>query len=209
MIKNPTAGVILAAGESKRFGQPKQLVKLKGKYLIEWVIDAALNSLLEHLILVLGYEYQKILQALEAKAKQPRLQVVVNNKFRLGQSRSLRTGLLKVGDAFPSVMFLLGDQPMLDAKTIDYMLTQFWQSGKNICVPLLKGKRGNPTIFSRLFYDQLLEIQGDIGARKIIQRNPDQVLYVAISDPMCFFDVDSQRDLKNLEALFTENAEPT
>jgi molybdenum cofactor cytidylyltransferase len=196
-----TAGIILAGGSSTRFGRPKQLLKLKGKYLLEYVLTAALESELNHVVLVLGHDHQNILQALGACTLHERLQVVINHRYLEGQSRSLQAGLLKIRQTFPSVMFLLGDQPLLDSNTIDHMLDRFRYSGKDICVPVCKGKRGNPTIFNRVLYDQLLAIEGDIGARNIIRANPERVLYLEMNDPLCFFDIDSQKDLTNLQLL--------
>ncbi len=199
--QNQTAGIILASGSSTRFGRPKQLLKLKGTYLLEYVLNAALESQLNHVVLVLGHEYQRILQALGARTTHERLQVVINHRHNEGQSRSLQAGLLKIRQAFPAVMFLLGDQPLLNSNTIDHMLERFRYSGKDICVPVYKGKRGNPTIFKQVLYDQLLAIEGDIGARNIIRANPKRVLDIEIDDPLCFFDIDSQKDLENLRLL--------
>ena len=196
-----TAGIILAGGSSIRFGRPKQLLELKGKYLIEYVLNAALGSRLNHVVLVLGHDHQNILQALEARTTHERLQVVINHHYLEGQSRSLQAGLLKIRQAFPSVMFLLGDQPLLDSNTIDHMLAGFRHSAKDICVPVCKGKRGNPTIFNRILYNQLMTIEGDIGARDIIRANSDRVLYIELDDPLCFFDIDSQKDFENLQSL--------
>lgn len=200
--KKPTAGIILAAGESIRFGKPKQLLKIKNRYLIEWVLDAALGSRLKKIILVLGYEHQKILQALGIKARHPILQVVVNHQYKQGQSASVQTGVLKTRDIFPSLMFLLGDQPLLESETIDYLLEQFWSSDKDICVPVHHGKRGNPTIFSHKFYGQLQEIQGDMGGREIIERHPDRVLEVEVDNPDCFFDIDTQKDYEKIKNIY-------
>ncbi len=199
--QNQTAGIILASGSSTRFGRPKQLLKLKGTYLLEYVLNAALESKLNHVVLVLGHKHQRILQALGARTTHERLQVVINHRYFEGQSRSLQAGLLKIRQAFPAAMFLLGDQPLLNSKTIDHMLDRFRYSGKDICVPVYKGKRGNPTIFKQVLYDQLLAIEGDIGARNIIRANPKRVLDIEIDDPLCFFDIDSQKDLENLRLL--------
>ena len=196
-----TAGIILAGGSSTRLGRPKQLLKLKGKYLLEYVLNAALESELNHVVLILGHDHQNILRTLGTCTIHERLQVVINHRYLEGQSRSLQTGLLKIRQTFPSVMFLLGDQPLLDSNTIDHMLDRFRYSGKDICVPVCKGKRGNPTIFNRVLYDQLLAIEGDIGARNIIRANPERVLYLEMNDPLCFFDIDSQKDLTNLQLL--------
>jgi molybdenum cofactor cytidylyltransferase len=199
--KKQTAGVILAAGMSLRFGRPKQLLELGSKYLLEWVLDAALASRLAKVALVLGHEHQKILQILGAKTSLPRLQILINRRYQEGQSRSLQAGLSSVQKAFDSVMFLLGDQPRLQSATIDHLLTSFWDSDKNICVPVYRGKRANPTIFSRALYGKLMTIEGDIGARNIILENPDQVLSVEINDPLDIVDIDSQEDLACLQNL--------
>jgi molybdenum cofactor cytidylyltransferase len=203
MVKKSTAGIILAAGVSARFGRPKQLLKLKDKYLIEWVLDAALASRLPNVVLVLGHEHQKILKALGPGTNHPRLQIVINHRYLEGQSRSLQAGLIKVRQAFSSVMFLLSDQPMLTSQTINRMLSRFWNSEEDICVPVFKGKRGNPTIFKRTMYDQLLALQGDIGARDIILANPARVLTIEVDEPLCFFDIDSEKDFNYLQDLLT------
>lgn len=203
MDKKPTAGIILAAGISSRLGRPKQLLKLAGKYLLEWVIEAAVQSELDALILVLGHEHQKIREALEHKIRQADLKVALCHQYRQGMSYSLETGLLMVRHHYPSVMFLLGDQPLVKAGNINQMLTQFRRSDKEICVPVCQGQRGNPTIFYRSFYDRLLEITGDVGARNIIQANQQKVLRVELEDPLCFFDVDTEKDFMDLEAALS------
>ena len=199
--KSQTAGIILAAGASVRFGQPKQLIELRGKYLVEWVLDAALKSRLDLVVLVLGHEYQSILQALGTKVRRPRLEVVINHKYHEGQSSSLKAGLVSVRKTFSSIMYLLADQPMINSKTINLLLDQFHESEKEICVPVFEGQRGNPTIFKGPIYEEIMMIDGDIGARDIIGKEADRVLYAKIKDPLCFFDIDSQEDLKKLRRL--------
>lgn len=199
--KKPTAGIILAAGESARFGQTKQLLKLKNKCLIEWVLEAALGSRLERIILVLGHDHQKIVKALGNRIRHPRLRWVINRAYRQGQSSSLQVGILELRKQPPSLMFLLGDQPMIDSATIDYLLRNFWISGKDICVPVYQGQRGNPVIVSDKFYAHLLSISGDIGAREIVKNNPDRVLEVAVKNPLCFTDIDTEKDFEKLQSL--------
>ena len=100
-------------------------------------------------------------------------------------------------------MFLLGDQPMVDAEMINLLLDKFRASEKNICVPVYQGKRGNPVIFSSFFYGQLFQTENDIGARYIIQKNPDQVLWIEIDNPLYFFDIDTEDDLRTLRSSLT------
>jgi len=204
--KKPTAGIILAAGASTRFGEPKQLMRLKNKCLLEWVLDAALKSELNRIVLVLGYAHQKILQSLGEKIQHSKLLVAINPQYEKGQSLSLQTGLLKIKDDYPAVMFLLGDQPMLNTPTINVLLERFWADEKDMCVPIYQGKRKTPVIFRRRLYNQLMGIKGDIGARQLIDDNPDRVLTVEIEDPICFFDVDTRQDFASLKKKLEQSA---
>lgn len=123
--KKPTAGVIMAAGLSSRFGRPKQLFNVMGKPLLEWTLDACLNSQLERIVVVLEHDAPRIIAALSDKLSNSRILTSISNRYREGLSQSLRMGLSEVISEFPSVMFLLGDQPMVDSKIIDLLLKRF------------------------------------------------------------------------------------
>ena len=199
--ESSTAGIILAAGASTRFGRPKQLLRLKDRYLIEWVLDAALNTRLKRIILVLGCAHRKIQQTLGKKLVHPKLQLEINPHYEDGQSGTLKLGLSCVRDTYPAAMFLLADQPLVDAVTLNFLLDQFWSTNKNICVPMSSSIIRNPCIFSSHFYPQIMQIGGDIGARRIIQVNPDQVHEVQIQNPHFFLDVDTPADLEKIKKL--------
>ncbi len=194
----PIAGIVLAAGSSVRLGQPKQLIRFQCKSLLRWVLEAALASRLEHTVLVLGHEAAPITEALGDLARHPHLAVLVNNRYQDGQGTSLQAGLRAIQRRFSAVMFLLGDQPLVGTGTINTLLTQFLASDKDICVPVCRGKRANPTIFSRRFYDRIFSISGDTGARALIDNHPEDVLRVPFDDPSRFLDVDDQDDLDRL-----------
>jgi len=196
--KKPTAGIVLAAGLSERFRGTKQLARFKGKPLLAWVLNAALNSHLDRLVVVLGHDAGRILKALGPVTDHPHLHVVVHQRFREGLSQSLRAGLAAVQASYPSVMFLLGDQPLVNTALVNLLLARFWRSSKDICVPVCQGRRGNPVIFSRIYYERLQALKGDIGARRLIEADPDQVLSVAIENPLGFTDIDTRADLKRL-----------
>jgi molybdenum cofactor cytidylyltransferase len=202
----PTAGIILAAGESTRFGRPKQLLRLNNRCLIEWVLAAALHSKLSRIVLVLGYAHQEILQTIGEKLQHSKLSIEINPEFKKGQSHSLRAGLSKVKDDYPAVMFLLGDQPMLNSATINILLERFWASDRDVCVPIYQGKRKTPTIFGRRFYTRLMKIKGDVGARQLIDDHPDRVLAVEMENPVCFFDIDTQQDFSNFKKRLEQEA---
>lgn len=197
--QKPTAGIILAAGMSERFQNgPKQLLRLKGSYIIEYVIRASLDSKLNKVFLVIGHHHKKIFKALAENIKyfkNDRLEIIINRQYRQGMSSSVRAGLASTGNKFGSFMFLLGDQPMVDSRLIDLLLKRFYKSDKNICAPVYKGKRGNPTIFSREYFNLLLRIEGDSGGRDIIVANPDDTLKINTDSPACVYDIDTMDDL--------------
>ena len=201
--KKPTAGIVLAAGMSSRFGRSKQLLELGGKTVIEWTLKACLDSQLERIYLILGYKYQDIIETISEKINHPRLYIKVNQNYTKGQSTSLQAGILEIRDTHPSAMFILGDQPFIDSKTINHLLECFWTSEKNICVPFLQKERGNPVIFSALFYDKINSIKGDIGARGIIEDYPNQILSVPVARPTFFHDIDTKKDFEKAQSLIT------
>jgi len=197
--QKPTAGIILAAGMSERFQDgPKQLLRLKGGYMIEYVIRASLDSKLDRIFLVLGHHYKKILKALAENSKyfkNDRLEIVSNRQYRQGMSSSVRAGLSSAGNTFGSVMFLLGDQPLVDSRLINLLLNQLYKFDKNICAPLYKGKRGNPAIFSREYFNLLQRVKGDFGGRRIILANPDDILKIDTDSPACVYDINTMDDV--------------
>ena len=197
--KKPTAGIILAAGMSERFKYgPKQLLMLKRGYMIEYVIRASLDSKLDRIFLVIGHHHKKILKALAENIKyfkNDRLEIIINRQYRQGMSSSVRAGLASTGNKFESVMFLLGDQPMVDSPLIDLILKRFYKSNKKICVPFYKGKRGNPTIFSREHFNLLQRVKGDLGGRDIIMANPDDILKIDTDSPACVYNINTMDDL--------------
>jgi len=200
--KSPIAGIVLAAGTSSRLGSAKQLVRAGGQYLLDHVLDAALASGLDRIVLVLGHRSEEVSAALKERADRDRLRVLVNPAYRDGMSGSLRTGIKSVQDAFPAVMILLGDQPFVRAELIDLLIRRFQSSGKDICAPVCRGRRGHPVIIGRRFFDAVMSITGDIGARQVLGSNPQRVLGVEIFDSRIFFDVDTREDIKRLQSCF-------
>ena len=199
--KSPTAGIILAAGASRRLGRPKQLLQIGAQTLLEKVIATALASRLEQVVLVLGHQSERIITELGDKLRSPRLHVIVNEGYAKGMSGSLQRGLLQVRDAFPAIMVILADHPFLDTASIDSLLRQFRSSPKDIGVASIQGRRGLPVCFSSRFYDAIMAIRGDMGARNIIRDHPESVLAVEIENQQCFFDIDDEADLCRCLAL--------
>ena len=193
--------MILAAGESKRFRTPKQLIKLSKGFMLEYVIRACLASELDKVYVILGHHRKEILKALAENNKSflnNQLEFLNNPQYRQGMSSSLHAGLTSIKNTFGSVMFLLGDQPLVDSALINLILKQYYRSDKNICVPAYKGKRGNPTIFSSEYFSLLENVTGDSGGKDIIMAHPKDILMIETDSPACVYDIDTIGDLEEL-----------
>jgi molybdenum cofactor cytidylyltransferase len=200
--KSPTAGIVLAAGMSARFGPLKPLFKIGNGTILSMVIDAAVKSDLDRIVLVLGYQSDEIIADIVHQFHDPRLRTVINPRYRDGMSSSIHRGLLEIMDEFQSVMIIMGDHPLLDSDTINILLERFRTSDRDICVPVCRGTRGLPVCFGKRFFPDIMDITGDIGAREIIQKNPEHVLSVELENTDCFLDVDNKSDVTALLSRF-------
>ncbi len=192
------AGIILAAGLSKRFAGNKLLAPVRGKAMIRWTVEAALASRLGRVVIVLGHERAQVGAALGDLFAGRRLEEVVNHDYRDGQSSSVIAGLEAVRGEHRAAMFLLGDQPLVEAATIDTLIAAFEKSASDICYPCHGGRRRNPVIFAEPFFPAILALTGDTGPRALIDANPHAVTAVEFAASAQFEDVDSPGDLKSL-----------
>jgi molybdenum cofactor cytidylyltransferase len=188
------SGVILAAGQSTRLGRPKQLLPLAGLPLLAHVLRNAASSNLDEVILVLGFEAERIAAAVGEWGQR----LVVNPDYAAGQSTSLRAGLAAVDPASEAVLFLLGDQPGVSPATIDALIEMFRSSGGPIVAAQYGGKTGNPVLFARALFPELAQVTGDQGARKIVKAHQNEVVHVAVSGSRPPRDVDTEEDYEKL-----------
>ncbi len=194
-----TAGLILAAGESSRFGELKQLAFVAGEPLLARVVRAALSSALDKTILVLGFCAERISRQLGSILDDPGLSVITNTAYKAGMATSIRAGMAQIDRSFDSAMIILGDFPFLTPRIIDQVLQAYRTSGKGICLPVRDDRWGHPICLSRRFFGSLMQIEGDTGAREIIRTNWSQVYQFNIGEDGCFFDVDTQQDMEHLK----------
>ena len=196
-----TAGLILAAGESSRFGELKQLASVAGEPLLARVVRAALSSALDKTVLVLGFCAEIIFQQLGSTLDDPALSVVTNTAYKKGMATSIRVGLAQIDQSFDSAMIILGDFPLLNPQIINQVLEAYRTSGKGICLPVRDDRWGHPICISRRFFDSLMRVEGDTGAREIIKSNWSEVYPFRIPENGCFFDVDTQQDMERLKRI--------
>jgi len=189
------AGIILAAGTSSRMGKPKQLLTYKGKTLLNWVLETAIQSSLSRVVLVLGHSAAEIQKTLDY----PNIPIIFNAQYHQGQSSSIRHGINALEPSTNAAMFLLGDQPLIKTATINALISSYTEKQSLITVPTFQGKRGNPVIFDRRLFPQLETLSGDSGGRVLFDENVDQIAIVEVDDPGILMDVDSFEDYEKLQ----------
>ncbi|MFL2783128.1 MAG: NTP transferase domain-containing protein [Rhodospirillales bacterium] len=188
-------GILLAAGASRRMGsQNKLLSDLNGKTMIEVVATELINSKLSHIIVVTGHESEKIKAALTSLD----LNFIHNHEYQRGLSTSLKTALEIIPKDTDGIIVCLGDMPLIKAMHIDKLIDAFNPiEGNSICVPVYGRKRGNPIVWSNEYLTQIRSIDGDIGAKNILDEHIEQITEVPMEENAVLFDIDTPEHLDN------------
>lgn len=181
------SAILLAAGESKRMGKPKLLLPFGKGTILGQTIDNLLSSKVGEVIVVVGYKAQEMIKAI---ANRP-VKVAVNPFYHQGMSTSIVTGLSLVDSKAQRLMLALADQPLINNKVFNRLVEESLGADKGITIPIYRGKRGNPIIFSTKYKEELLSLKGDVGGRQIIKQHPDDILEVAIDSESINIDIDT------------------
>ena len=191
------AAIVLAAGRSSRMGSANKLMaELDGKPLVTHAVDAALAARVERVVVVTGHEAERVRQTLGAR----KIEFVHNPDYASGIASSLAAGLAALKDsAIDGVLVLLGDMPRIAPTQLDRLISAFNPvEGRVICVPTFNGKRGNPVLWGRRFFEPMMHLKGDVGARHLIAENGELVAEVAMPDDAVLTDVDTPQALEAL-----------
>lgn len=190
MDSNKIVAVVLAAGLSSRMGNNKLLMPLGNKTVIEHVIQELLKTNVDSIMVVGGNEFS----LLQSKLESYPLNWVYNKSYREGQSLSIKAAVAKVMEMkeVRGILFVMGDQPLLDYEEINGMIRVFNQYDQKIVVPVdVNQKRGAPVLFHRHFFNAFFDLHGDQGGKKIIVNHPESVIEYKISKAHFFWDVDT------------------
>ncbi len=181
--------VVLAAGMASRFGGPKQLARLGRKTLIERVIESIPKSRVKEVVVVVGQDSAPVRKVL-AKAN---VKVVVNRHYARGMSTSIRAGLRALAKGSNGVMIVLGDQPFVTRPLLEKVLKRYGSGDKIVAVS--DGRIVTPpVIFPRAFFEELRKLEGDQGARSVMERHANALSLVK-TKAKTLFDIDTKKDL--------------
>jgi molybdenum cofactor cytidylyltransferase len=195
---NNIGAIILAAGESRRMGRQKLLLPYAGRTVIERIADAALQSRADHVVVVTGYEPERIHAALDGYA----VTFAQNDRYPEGMLTSIRTGLAALPEDLEAFMVVLGDQPSLTTAIIDFLIDGFRASDKGIVVPWIDDDSGHPIIIDAAYREEVMTQFDDTGLRALIYGRPEEVHRLPVTDPGVLRDMDTPDDYeRELRAL--------
>ncbi len=188
------AAIVLAAGQSRRMaGVNKLTLPVDGVPLVARVVDAALASQADPVLVVTGFDGDAVRRALAGRP----VGFIDNPAYADGMSTSLRCGLAALPADADGVVVCLADMPRLTTAVIDRLLAAFDPAGGTAaCVPAYRGRRGNPVLLARSLFAGAAAIAGDRGARDVVSAAGDAVVVVDWDDDSVVFDVDAPGDLE-------------
>lgn len=182
------AGIVLAAGLSRRMGRAKLLLDWGGRPVIRRAVEQVRAGGVGELIVVVGRAADAIGEALAGLP----IRFVLNPDPEAGQGSSIACGVAAVAPETEAVLIALGDQPALAPEVIPRLVLAFRQTGKAIVAPLYRGVQANPVLFASAVFSELRTLSGDRGARTVVEKDPARVALAP-------FDLAVPADLDTLE----------
>ena len=172
------SAILLAAGQSKRMNGENKLIKeIQGIPLIKLSVKNILASSIDELIVVLGHQKEIVEKIID---KNKKIKFVFNKEFENGMASSIKTGLNNLSEKTEAFFICLGDMPLINQDVYNQLIRS--RNNEEIIVPTYKGQQGNPILFSKSMKSIIISIEGDIGAKKILEQNKDKILKVKIDD---------------------------
>ena len=191
-----TGAIILAAGASTRLGTPKQTIVYEGKTLLQHAVEAAQGAGCHPVIVVLGAHADAILSHL-SHFHALAVTMVHNNHWQQGMSTSIAVGihaLMEADTTVAAAIIMVCDQPFADAALLCYLIQQHEQTGKGIAASAYAGTMGVPALFDKKYFDALLHLSKDEGAKKILFQHEEDVILVPFEKGVV--DIDTVKDVE-------------
>lgn len=188
--------IVLAAGKSTRMrGRNKLLVKVDGKTIIRRVIEAALKSKVDEVIVILGWHANEIKKALEDLP----CRFVLNKNYAKGQSSSVKAGLKQIGQGTEAILILPGDIAMINSSSINLVIEEFVRKNAPIIIAAHNGNPGHPILLEKQLFNEIGSIdEQTFGLKAVVKNHGKDVRLVEAGSSTVLIDVDTPGDLKKL-----------
>ncbi len=184
--------IILAAGESKRMGKLKPLLKFKDKTFLEQIISVLKLSDVDRITVVLGAEAETIKESIDLSGTS----VVVNKNYQRGQLSSLIVGIEDIPEETEAILLCLVDAPFITKEVVNKIICKFKETDSPIIVPVFNKERGHPTLFSRSLFNELLNAPEEQGARYVLYSNEEKILELETSESGILVGINTPEDYK-------------
>jgi len=187
------AAIVLAAGRSTRMGAANKLIaEIAGKPMVRQVVEAALASRARPVLVVTGHQAAEVSAALDGLDAT----LVANPDYATGLASSLKAGIRGLPTPCDGVLIMLGDMPQIAPEHLDSLIAAF--APDQIIVPVHAGRQGNPVLWPAAYFRDLLQLEGDAGAKRLIGAHAAQVREVDLGTAAIFVDVDTPEALARL-----------
>ncbi len=181
--------IVLAAGLSRRMGRNKLLEPISGKSMISYILDTIAKAGLDPPIIALGHQHQLLTQYLRKYSYQS----VIVADFELGIAHSLRAAIAAAPANWHAALVCLGDMPFVSAALLRALVQQ--AATDRIVIPTASGRRGNPVLWGRAYFDDLQALSGDVGGKRLFARYASKIIEFETGEDAIHSDVDTIADL--------------
>lgn len=174
-------------------GTGKMLLPYRGMTIIEKVIENVLKAGIDRIIVVTGSGKEEITKVIRRLP----VEQIYNDNWKTGMLSSVKCGFRSLPETCRAAIIFLGDQPMIDSKTIEEVTYAYRKTGKGIIMPVYNKKRGHPLLIDKKYSVELDKLNPDEGLRMLAHKFPVDVLEVETDDPAILKDIDTPEDYKN------------
>jgi len=186
--------VLLAAGESRRMGQLKQLLPLGDKALVEHCVDNLLASKVDDVVVVTGHRESEVRQAIGSRS----VTIVHNGDYRNGMASSIKRGVKEISSAAVAFIVSLVDQPRIDSETINRLIEAYQSDRSLIVIPSYEGKSGHPILIDMKLRNEILAMDPEVGLRQVVSAHSDHITRVPVRNSAVLEDCDLPEDYERL-----------
>jgi molybdenum cofactor cytidylyltransferase len=200
LVDHKLAGIVLAAGESRRMGQPKQLLPFGAGTILERVVDTLLTAGVGEVVVVLGHVADRVRAVLGDRP----VRAVVNAEYRQGMLSSVKCGVNAIGAGYDAVLIALGDQPHIEGAVVSEVIRAYRDGETGIVIPRYADKKGHPIIINLQKYrEAIANLPEDAGLNVLMQEHANDVRLIDVATEDIIRDIDVPDDYTRELARFT------
>jgi len=189
------SAILLAAGQSQRMGEFKQLLKITGKTFVERCVDTLLASCVDEIIVVTGHRESDVRLALAGRP----VRFAHNSDYKEGMSTSIRRGVEAASPESDAALIALVDQPLIEAEVVDHLLDVYRKDRPLIVVPRYSGRNGHPVIMDMKLRGEILSMDEARGLRQVREAHADEVTYIEVASESVLIDFDLPEDYNRIK----------